>query len=472
MAMIARRMLLSAWLLVMAAFGAARAGEASALPNFARIVSANRAAVVNISSTEVVKGANVAPGFGFGAPGGPGGPLNKFFHNLPPQTQTMPRHFVTKSLGSGFIIASDGYILTCAHVINHAKQVIVKLANNHDYVAHVVGLDTKSDVALLKIHAAHLATVKIGHASRLAVGDWVLAIGAPFGFENSATAGIVSAVGRNLPGSDYVPFIQTDVPINPGNSGGPLFNTQGQVIGINSQIYSRTGGFMGLSFAIPINLAMRIGHELQASGHVQWGWLGVTIQDVTRKLAASFDLRKPYGALVSDILPNSPAAHSGLKPGDIIVRYDGHPITRSSNLPPLVGLSPIGTPARLKVVRNGHPETLSVVVGALPEALPASYVHTPHRPNNSASLGLALRDLTDHEKRELGVTKGVFVEGVGRGPGERAGIAPGDVILSLAGRSVGTVSAFMSILGGLPAHHPVPVLIHRDGTSLFLALAK
>ncbi len=472
MAMIARRVLLSVWLMVMAAFGAARADNGSALPNFARIVSANHAAVVNISSTEVVKGAATAPGFGFGAPGRPDNPLNRFFHNLPPQSQTMPRHFVTKSLGSGFIIASDGYILTCAHVINHAKQVIVKLANDHDYVARVVGLDTKSDVALLKIQAAHLPIVKIGRASRLAVGDWVLAIGAPFGFENSATAGIVSAVGRNLPGSDYVPFIQTDVPINPGNSGGPLFNTQGQVVGINSQIYSRTGGFMGLSFAIPINLAMHISHELQARGRVQWGWLGVTIQDVTRKLAASFGLRKPYGALVSEVLPNGPAAHSPLKPGDVIVRFDGHPITRSSDLPPLVGLSPVGVPARLRIVRDGHPEMLSVVVGALPETMPASYVRTPHKPRNGASLGLALRDLTAHQKRELGVTKGVFVEGVSRGPGEKAGIAPGDVILSLAGRSVGTVSAFMSVLRGIPAHRPVPLLIHRDGSSLFLALTK
>ena len=468
--MIARRVLLSAWLMVMVAFGVARADEGRALPNFARIVSANHAAVVNISSTEVVKGAPSAPGFGSGPPGS--NPLNKFFHGRPPQSQIMPRPFVAKSLGSGFIIASNGYILTCAHVINGAKRVIVKLANDHDYVARVVGLDTKSDVALLKIQATQLPTVKIGRASGLAVGDWVLAIGAPFGFENSATAGIVSAVGRNLPGSDYVPFIQTDVPINPGNSGGPLFNTRGQVIGINSQIYSRTGGFMGLSFAIPINLAMRIGHEIEASGHVQWGWLGVSIQDVTRKLAASFDLRKPYGALVSEILPQGPAAHSRLKAGDIIVRYDGHPITQSSDLPPLVGLSPIGVAARLTVMRDGHAERLSVVVGALPETLPASAMRTLHKPHNQASLGLALRDLTGHQKRALGVTQGVFVEGVGRGPGEKAGIAPGDVILSLAGRSIGRVSTFLSVLHGIPAHRPVPLLIHRDGSSLFLALTK
>ena len=465
--MIARRMVLSVWLMVMMAGAAACA---SRLPDFARIVRENRAAVVNISSTEVVKG--MVPGFGFGRPGMSGVPANPLFHGGPRGQEPAPPRLLTKSLGSGFIIGANGYIVTCAHVINHAKRVIVKLADNRDYVARVVGLDTKSDVALLKIPVTGLATVHIGHASRLEVGDWVLAIGAPFGFENSATAGIVSAVGRNLPGSDYMPFIQTDVPINPGNSGGPLFNTRGQVIGINSQIYSRTGGFMGLSFAIPINLAMRVSHDLKTSGRVPWGWLGVTIQDVTRKLAASFDLRKPYGALVSEVLPGSPAAHSRLKAGDVIVRYDGHPIARSSQLPPLVGFSPIGTAARLKVIRNGHPETLSVVVGALPEALPTSYARPQPKPHNNASLGLSLQDLSAHERRELGVSHGVFVEAVSRGPGERAGIAPGDVILSLAGHRVMSVPAFMAILAHVTARQPVPILIHRDGSSVFLALTK
>lgn len=463
----ARRMLLSVCLILVSAVTYAQTAR---FPDFAGIVSANRRAVVNISSTEVIKSA--VPNFGFGAPGGPGNPLNKFFHNLPPQSQATPQKFVTKSLGSGFIIASNGYILTCAHVINHAKQVIVKLANSHDYVAHVVGLDTKSDVALLKIAATGLPVVRIGHPSHLKVGDWVLAIGAPFGFENSATAGIVSAVGRNLPGSDYVPFIQTDVPINPGNSGGPLFNLEGQVVGINSQIYSRTGGFMGLSFAIPINLAMRIGNELRTSGHVQWGWLGVTIQDVTRKLAESFHLRKPYGALVSEVLPGSPAAQSELQAGDIIVRYDGRPIIHSSDLPPLVGLSPIGSKARLKVMHDGHPETLLVSIGALPEVMPTTYIKHSHRPRNEASLGLALRDLNAHEKGAMGVQAGVFVEGVSSGPGEKAGIAPGDVILSLAGHTVDSVRGFMALAAHLPKHGPVPVLIHRNGSSVFLALTK
>lgn len=464
--MSAQRILLTVWLVMVSVVAYANSPR---FPDFARIVSANRRAVVNISSTEVIK--RVAPNFGFGAPSGPGGPLNRFFHKLPGQGDNAPQRFVSKSLGSGFVIASDGYILTCAHVINHAKRVIVKLTNHHDYVAHVVGLDTKSDVALLKIDARGLPTVKIGHPSAIHVGDWVLAIGAPFGFENSATAGIVSAVGRNLPGSDYVPFIQTDVPINPGNSGGPLFNIRGQVVGINSQIYSRTGGFMGLSFAIPINLAMRIGHELRTTGHVQWSWLGVTIQDVSRKLAESFHLRKPYGALVSEVLPNSPAAHSTLEVGDVIVRYDGHPIAHSSNLPPLVGLTPVGTRARLKVMRNGHAETVFVTVGALPEALPATLSRAPSKPRNTASLGLALRNLSDRQKNELGVPAGVFVEGVSSGPGAKAGISPGDVIVELGGHPVASVHSFMTILAKLPTT-PVPVLIHRGGAAIFLALTK
>ncbi len=444
--------------------GMTACAAATSLPDFAGVYGANRQAVVNISSTEVIK--RSAPQWGFGAPGGP---LEHFFRNLPHNAR--PRRLVTKSLGSGFIIGSDGYILTCAHVIDHAQRVIVKLADRRDYVARVVGLDTKSDVGLLKIPATHLATVKIGHPSRLRTGDWVLAVGAPFGFKNSATAGIVSAVGRSLPGSDYVPFIQTDVPINPGNSGGPLFNSRGRVIGINSQIYSRTGGFMGLSFAIPINLAMRVGHALRTSGHMQWAWLGVTIQDVTRRLALAFHLRRPHGALVSEVIPGSPAAHSSLAPGDVIVRYDGHAIRRSAELPPLVGLTPVGSLAHLRVIRDGRPERLAVAVGALPNAQSAASVKPPRARRHRASLGLALRPLSAAERRALKVAGGVLVEGVSAGPGEKAGIRPGDVILSVAGRPVDSVRAFRRILTHI-GRGPVPVLIHRDGAALFLALSK
>jgi len=458
------RMLLSVWCVMASAVAWANTAN---VPDFAHIVSVNQRAVVNISSTEIVRRAAL----GLDAPPGPGNPLNKFFHSLPHPNRALPRAFVTKSLGSGFIIAPDGYILTCAHVINHAKQVIVKTTNGRDYIARVVGLDTKSDVALLKIHAVGLPVVTIGQPSHLRVGDWVLAIGAPFGFDNSATAGIVSAMGRNLPGSDYVPFIQTDVPINPGNSGGPLFNVRGKVVGINSQIYSRTGGFMGLSFAIPINLAMQVGGDLKTAGRVRWAWLGVTIQNVTRKLALSFGLRKPYGALVSEVLPHGPAAHAALLAGDVIVRYDGHAIARSSELPPLVGLTPIGSVAHLKVIRNGRPESVAVTIGALPQALPTAYVKPKAHPRNQASLGLALHDLNSHEKEERGVSKGILVQGVGRGPGEKAGIRVGDVILRLAGRRVDSVRAFKALVARLPPHRPVPLLIYRNGGAVFLALS-
>lgn len=438
-------------------------------PNFARIVAANRQAVVNISSTEIIR--RTVPHFRFGAPDRPGNPLNRLFqqHDRQPNSR-IPQKFVSKSLGSGFIIAPNGYILTCAHVINHAKQVIVELTDHREYVAHVVGFDTKSDVALLKINATDLPVVKIGHPHNLQVGDWVLAIGAPFGFENSATAGIVSAKGRNLPGSDYVPFIQTDVPINPGNSGGPLFNIRGRVVGINSQIYSRTGGFMGLSFAIPINLAMEISHDIEVHGHVQWAWLGVTIQDVTRKLALSFHMRKSYGALVSHIFPRSPAAQSHLCVGDVIVSYEGHPVVRSSDLPPLVGLTPVGTRVRLGIRREGRRAVVWLTVGALPEAVTTAGVLVSHVPQNQASLGLDIHNLTPHQKRDLGVTHGVWVENVSRGPAENAGISPGDVILSLAGHTVTNVASFMAIVRQLPKNDHVPILVRRDGGSVFFAL--
>ncbi|MDA8390051.1 MAG: trypsin-like peptidase domain-containing protein [Gammaproteobacteria bacterium] len=433
-------------------------------PDFAAIVAANRAAVVNISSTSVAT--EPIPGLGRAEPG----ETPNHLLAPPPGRGLAPQPLITKSLGSGFVISPRGYILTCAHVIDHARRVTVRLFNRRDYVARVVGLDTKSDIALLKISAHNLPTVTIGHPSHLQAGDWVLAIGAPFGFGNSATAGIVSATGRDLPGSDYVPFIQTDVPINPGNSGGPLFDLRGHVVGINSQIYSRTGGFMGLSFAIPINLAMRIGHDLRTGGHVPWAWLGVTIQDVTRRLALSFRLPKPYGALVSAILPGSPAAHSGLRVGDVIVRFDHQPVMRSTNLPPLVGLTPVGSRVPVTVWRHGRPVHLKLTVGALPDALPAT-LHQPAKPRRQrAILGLALENLGAEEKRQLGVTGGVLVEGVTRGAAEKAGIEPGDVILSMAGRAVDNVATFRHLINKLPKTGPVAVLIRRGAGALFLPL--
>ncbi|MHB1950678.1 MAG: DegQ family serine endoprotease [Acidiferrobacteraceae bacterium] len=436
--------------------------HAASLPDFVKLVRKYGPAVVNISTVQ--KAQRIQTPFG-----GPGFPFNglfkHYFGDIPPQTLN------TRSLGSGFIISPDGYILTSGHVVAHAEQIIVKLTTHREYVAKLVGLDPLSDVALLKINASNLPTVEIGDSSKLEVGQWVLAIGSPFGFENSATAGIVSAKGRSLPSENYVPFIQTDVPINPGNSGGPLFNLQGQVVGINSEIYSRTGGYMGLSFATPIDLAMKIAQELKATGHVQRGWIGITIQDVSRRLAESFGMSKPYGALVSDILPHSPAATSSLRVGDVIVKYQGHTVGSSSALPPLVGLTPVGTRVKLGVLRDGKPETVWLTIGELPQSRVGGAKHkTSGAPRKRGSLGVSVGNLTADQRMQYGVPYGVLVDGIENGPALRAGIEPGDVILRIGSHRITNVATFRKAVKALPKGHPVPVLIHRGTNALFLAL--
>jgi serine protease Do len=450
------------WVFAATAQAAVRVG----LPDFASLVQNNGPAVVNISTTQVVK----QPMLPQGIPDTPDAPFNEFFRRYFGEGGA-PEQFDTKSLGSGFIISSDGYILTAAHVVENAKEVVVKLTDRREFNAKVVGADKRSDVALLKIEATGLPKVAIGDPQKLQVGEWVLAIGSPFGFENSATAGIVSAKGRSLPTENYVPFIQTDVAINPGNSGGPLFNLNGEVVGINSQIYSRTGGFMGLSFAVPIDMANNIANQLKATGHVKRGWLGITIQDVTRELAKSFGMRKPHGALVSDILPNSPAAKSDLRVGDVVVEYDGTTIDLSSDLPPRVGLTEAGTRAKLGVVRHGQTQTVWVTVGQLPEdsaeAQPA--VQQPKQENRN-QLGLAISNLTAQQKKQLGVQNGVVVNEMSNGPALRAGIRPGDVILEMDGKPVKNVAAFDQLIRQAPKDRPVALLVRRGSGSLFLAL--
>lgn len=435
----------------------------ASLPNFASLVQQYGPAVVNISTVQTSK----TPPQGLD----PGAPFNDLFKHYFGNQGGPPPEFSTHSLGSGFIISSDGYILTSGHVVAHATQIIVKLTDRREFVAKLIGLDQLSDVALLKIKASGLPTVKIGDPAKLQVGQWVLAIGSPFGFENSATAGIVSAKGRSLPSENYVPFIQTDVPINPGNSGGPLFDLAGQVVGINSEIYSRTGGYMGLSFATPIDLAMKIADELRTTGHVQRGWIGITIQDVTRRLAESFGMSKPYGALVSDLLPNSPASNSELHVGDVIVGYQGHTIDSSSDLPPLVGLTPVGTRVKLDVIRHGRPRTVWLTVGQLPQNHSmSSLTHQPAPQHHGSSLGLSVGNLTPDQRLQYGVPYGVLVDGIDNGPALEAGIEPGDVILEINGDKTVSVSRFMEIVKQLPKNKPVPVLIHRGPNALFLAL--
>ncbi|WP_428623593.1 Do family serine endopeptidase, partial [Sedimenticola sp.] len=319
----------------------AAAVQAQSLPDFTNLVETYSPSVVNIST----KQHKTVPGRlnrDFQIPDLPeGSPLNEFFRHFfgEGQGQDEPREYDARSLGSGFIISDDGYIMTNFHVVNGADEILVRLSDRREFIAKVIGMDKTSDIALLKIDATELPKVKIGTTYNLKVGEWVLAIGSPFGFDHSVTAGIVSAKGRSLPNENYVPFIQTDVAINPGNSGGPLFNLEGEVVGINSQIYSRTGGFMGLSFAIPIELAMNVVDQLRTSGEVKRGWLGVMIQDVTRELAKSFGMQYPYGALIAKVVPGSPSEKAGLEVGDVILKYNGTKLESSSMLQHLVGAS-------------------------------------------------------------------------------------------------------------------------------------
>jgi serine protease Do len=339
--------------------------------------------------------------------------------------------------GSGFIVAADGLILTNAHVVADAEEVTVKLTDKREFKAKVIGADKLTDVAVLRIDARDLPTVKIGSAREARVGEWVVAIGSPFGFENSVTAGIISAKSRSLPDEGYVPFLQTDVAINPGNSGGPLFNLNGEVIGINSQIFSRSGGYQGLSFAIPIDVAMKVEQQLVDHGKVSRGRMGVAVQELNQSLAESFGLDKPRGALVSSVEKGSPAERAGVEPGDVILKFNGQEVARSSDLPPLVADLAPGSSANLEVWRGQRTRTLSVKLGELPGSL----AQAAAEPADRTQLGLAARPLTAAERRELGVAEGgLVVERVADGgPAARAGIRPGDVILSAGGEKLADV---------------------------------
>ena len=440
---------------------------ARALPDFTALVETNGPSVVNISTTQAIK----RPTWHGVEPEGPeGGPFNDFLRRYFGEDEPPPEFFDNKSLGSGFIISPDGYILTCAHVVENATEILVRLNDRREFVAKTIGSDKRSDVALLKIDASSLPSVKIGDPAKVRVGEWVLAIGSPFGFEASATTGIISAKGRSLPRENYVPFIQTDVAINPGNSGGPLFNLQGEVIGVNSQIYSRTGGFMGLSFAVPIDIAMQVVKQLKAGGRVKRGWIGVTIQDVTRELAESFGMKRPAGALIADILADSPAAKSELQVGDVVIDYEGQRINVSSDLPPLVGQTAPGTKAKLTVLRNGQTRAATVTIAELPEENAEPRPPAAPGPTQPGVLGMQLRDLTATQKKQLGISQGVLVEKVAEGPAARAGIRPGDVLLQIQGRPIRSASELSELSQQLPRNKSVPVLVRRGAAALFLAL--
>lgn len=398
------------------------------LPNFASIADSQGAAVVNISVTGTVKTAAI-PGVD------PNDPMFEFFRRFQPN---MPQSETPVSgMGSGFIVKSDGVILTNAHVVDKADEVTVKLTDKREFKAKVIGIDKLTDVAVLKIEAKDLPTVKIGNIQNSHVGDWVVAIGAPFGFENTVTAGIISAKSRALPDEGYVPFLQTDVAINPGNSGGPLFNLNGEVIGINSQIYSRSGGYQGLSFAIPIDVAMGIEQQLVEKGTVSRGRLGVGIQSINQDLASSFGLPRPDGALVSNVEKNGPADKAGLEPGDVILKFNGQSIDRSSELPPMVANLAPGSTATVEIWRNKQLKTLTVKVAEMQTANAAT---TTPADAKQAKLGLSVRPLTAQEQAQAQVKQGLLVEQVAQGPAALAGIQPGDVILAVNGDQVSSVS--------------------------------
>jgi serine protease Do len=449
---------------------AASAQARQHLPDFTDLVKEAAPAVVNISTTQKVKtGAPQLPE-GLEIPDLPeGNPLGDLFRHFFDQEQGDQGYHDAMSLGSGFIISPDGYVLTNYHVVNNADEIIVRLNDRREMRAKVVGADKRSDVALLKIDARDLPVVKIGSSSNLEVGAWVVAIGSPFGFDYSATAGIVSAKGRSLPSENYVPFIQTDVAINPGNSGGPLFNQDGEVVGMNSQIYSRTGGYMGLSFAIPIEVAMDVADQLKTSGHVSRGWLGVLIQNMTKGLAESFGMSQPHGALVAKVLPDSPAMKAGLRRGDVIVAFNGKKIDESASLPPIVGSTKVGVDVPVDIIRDRKQIQVMVRLGELPEEV-STAGHTRTHPQKTNRLGISVTALSDDQKKELELDNGVLVQRVVEGAASRAGVSKGDVILSINNEPVTGVRQFGKLVDALPAGKSVAVLVQRNGNPTFLAI--
>ena len=388
--------------------------------------------------------------------------FKKFFEQLP-EAPSRPQNAV----GSGFIISPDGYIVTNAHVVEDTDRIVVGLYDRTELTAQVIGKDSRSDIALLKVKPdGNLPAVRIGDINKLKVGQWVLAIGSPFGFERSATQGIISALARSLPSDNYVPFIQTDAAVNPGNSGGPLFNLDGEVIGVNSQIYSRSGGYQGVSFAIPIDVAMEVVDQLKTGGKVTRGWLGVLIQEVTPELAQSFGLDKPRGALVGQVMADGPAQSAGIKAGDIIVAFDNHPVRHSSDLPLMVGRTRPDTKVSLTIIRDGKEQTLNAQIAQLPDE--GKLQQAIAEPPSHNRLGLMVAELPP-DKRTQGGT-GVLVKDVDDGPAASAGIRPGDIIARMNNVEVSDVGQFVELVKQLPTGRPIPVLVRRDSGALFLAL--
>lgn len=442
-----------------------------ALPDFSPLVEKYGPAVVNV---EVIEKAQAQNG---GVPGlSPNDPFFDFFRRFgipgPDQQQPRGNQPPVRGAGSGFIVSSDGYILTNTHVVANADEVTVRLTDRREFPAKVIGADERTDVAVIKINATNLPTVKLGDPAKIKPGQWVLAIGSPFGFENSATAGIISATARSLPSDNYVPFIQTDVAVNPGNSGGPLFNMSGEVIGINSQIFSRTGGYMGVSFAIPIDVARNVEDQLIKTGRVVRGRIGVTIQDVNSQLAESFGLDRPRGALVSSVETDGPAAKAGVQPGDVILAVNGRPIERYGELSGTIAAMKPGADATLAIWRNGKQQTLNVKIVELKEQAQTA-ANTPNgkqggrQTDTAAQLGLTVRALEPQEKEQVQTTGTLVVE-ESTGPAAAAGVQPGDIILGINGKRVKTVKELQD--AAKSSGKNVALLIQRDDAQIFVPL--
>ncbi len=453
------------------------ASPVSALPDFTQLVSVSKPAVVNISTSRKLSRQNPLLPDGFALPEGEDenlwGELFKHFFDPQGRHHSQPEQDMS-SLGSGFIVSADGYLVTNQHVISGADEIIVRLDDRREFIADIIGSDERSDIAVLKIDAEGLPTVKIGNSDVLKVGEWVLAIGSPFGFDHSVTAGIVSSKGRSLPSGQYVPFIQTDVAINPGNSGGPLFNLQGEVIGVNSRIFSQTGAFMGLSFAIPMDLVLDVVEQLKVKGSVSRGWLGVAFQEVSRELAESFQLEKPEGALVTRVLPDSPAEAGGIQQGDIILSFDQQTIKRSSDLPPLVGRVKAGDTANVEVLRDGQKKQLTIKIGELSDdnkRIGRLDETIPSLPSLDTRLGLVLKEPDARLRKEYNLSSGgVVIVETEPGPGTAAGLREGDVITSVNNQAVAGVKDFINKLDELKPGSSVALLIQRPSGPVYLPL--
>ena len=456
----------SVWIFLMLAAGHAFAAD---LPDFIGLVEKNAPAIVNVQAVTSSKFPSSSQFPGSGDQQDVPEIFRRFFGPIPPGQQPRgERH----SAGSGFIVSADGYILTNNHVVDGADQVTVRLSDRRELDAKIIGTDEQTDIALLKIDAGGLPVVSIGDSTKLRPGQWVVAIGSPFGMDHTVTHGIVSAIGRGYDRSQqYVPFIQTDVPINPGNSGGPLFNLSGEVVGINSQIFSNTGGYMGVSFAIPISVAMNTMQQLKENGHVSRGMIGVQIQNVDRASAKALGLPRSGGALVNNVTAGGAAEKAGVKVGDVILGFDGREIVGSSDLPPIVGMTPPGTKSQLEIFRNGKTMKLAVTVGELPQGVQGSNSPAVAKAPSANPLGIQVEDLTAEQRKQLGLEAGgVLITAINGEAARRAALQPGDIVLMVGRSSVDSAVAFNSAAKALKPDDSVMLLIRRDDVTSFVAL--